>query len=138
MEEPLEQGRAAEPQFFLLIEKLTTLVAIYTLIGTYSIDGIALDFMAIRKIPLTERPYLLADNLEADVIDRSESPEDPSVSVALSTARTLVLADRALNDKVGVLVSLTGRSVDFEPRLQRHMSLSFVPTRNMKLRTSSA
>lgn len=64
--------------------------------------------MAIRKIPLTRRPYLLPDGLELDETDAAddvETPEDPAVEDALSTARALILKDRALNDKVRITLS---------------------------------
>lgn len=56
-----------------------------------------LDFMSIRKIPLTSRPYILKDGMTCDKVD---FPVDPSVAEYLSQIRAFALKDRALLDKV--------------------------------------
>lgn len=55
-----------------------------------------IDFMAVRKIPLKQRPALQFDGSSLPDHDA----EDSEVSRALSTIRLVVLKDRALHDKV--------------------------------------
>ncbi|KDR83717.1 hypothetical protein GALMADRAFT_86191 [Galerina marginata CBS 339.88] len=55
------------------------------------------DFLSIRKIPITERPYLVTSGEESGHL--SFAPEDPEVSVFLGKIRKTILADRALHDQ---------------------------------------
>ncbi|KAL4254096.1 DEAD box helicase family protein [Abortiporus biennis] len=55
------------------------------------------DFMAVRKIPLKERPAFASDNKEE--ITSVDEAEDPQVEDALTKIRKLVLTDRGLYDK---------------------------------------
>ncbi|KAF9791195.1 DEAD-domain-containing protein [Thelephora terrestris] len=66
------------------------------------------DFLAVRKIPLKKRPYLMDNAAEpAEVwqtsseesIDTSEQPTDPAVHKMLTLIRKRVLSDRALHDQ---------------------------------------
>ena len=69
------------------------------------------DFMAVRKIPLRRRPYLIDDAAEstsADIqqasssegIGGSKKSLDPAVQKTLALIRKTVLSDRALHDRV--------------------------------------
>lgn len=71
--------------------------------------------MAVRKIPLKQRPYLLGNttgsNLEGaaapeETIGNSKKPPDPSVQKTLALVRKKVLSDRALYDKVNLAFQL--------------------------------
>ena len=70
--------------------------------------------MAVRKIPLKQRPYLMgnatgSNSQEAapeERIDNSNKPPDPSVQKTLTLVRKQVLSDRALHDKVGLVPRL--------------------------------
>ncbi|OCH95054.1 DEAD-domain-containing protein [Obba rivulosa] len=55
------------------------------------------DFMAVRKIPLKERPRFGGNDSEA--IHEDSGMEDPEVSPALTQIRKILLKDRALHDK---------------------------------------
>ncbi|EIM90127.1 DEAD-domain-containing protein [Stereum hirsutum FP-91666 SS1] len=55
------------------------------------------DFLAVRKIPLKQRPYLLDDNSAAPSND-DDRVEDEAVPAYLSKIRELLLSDRALHD----------------------------------------
>ena len=52
--------------------------------------------MAVRKIPLKERPAVRSNGPS----DQGHDDEDPEVPEVLSTIRSIVLKDRALHDKV--------------------------------------
>ena len=56
------------------------------------------EFMAVRKIPLKERPRFSGDDSSMS-IDNSNT-EDPEVNSVIETIREKVLTDRALHDKV--------------------------------------
>ena len=70
---------------------------------------IHLDLLAVRKIPLKERPYL-TDNATEPTEDWEASsggtssdsgkPTDPAVRKILTLIRKKVLSDRALHDQV--------------------------------------
>jgi ATP-dependent RNA helicase DDX55/SPB4 len=60
-----------------------------------------LDFMAIRKIPLKEQPYLTeTDFLDTLSSSSSGKVEDPCVTSFHQGIRRTLLIDRALHDKV--------------------------------------
>jgi hypothetical protein len=60
----------------------------------------ATDLMAVREIPLKERPYILSDGpSRAAEADGDEFPEDTAVSAYTARIRDMVRKDRALNDK---------------------------------------
>lgn len=56
------------------------------------------EFMAVRKIPMKERPRFSRDGTAVSADDMDA--EDPDVSRVLATIRQQVLTDRALYDKV--------------------------------------
>jgi ATP-dependent RNA helicase DDX55/SPB4 len=58
-----------------------------------------LDFMAVRKIPLKEQPYLYEDG-SSNALGLSDKAEDPTVVTFQSRIRKTLLTDRALHDKV--------------------------------------
>lgn len=60
---------------------------------------LALDFMTVRKIPIKEHPYLLADGTAATEEERVDS-EDAEVPSFLTRIRTTLLSDRAIHDLV--------------------------------------
>jgi len=71
--------------------------------------------MAVRKIPLKQRPYLLGNMtgsnpeeaaVPEETIDNSKKPPDPSVQKTLALVRKKVLSDRALHDKVSLVTRL--------------------------------
>lgn len=56
--------------------------------------------MAVRKIPLKQRPYLLEDSATARSNDDGDRVEDEAVAAYLSKVREKLLTDRALHDVV--------------------------------------
>jgi hypothetical protein len=70
------------------------------------------DFLAIRKIPISERPYFtgsgdqpmdLPPAGEAEDEDEPTRPDDAEVSVFLGRIRKTILTDRAIHDQVGCM-----------------------------------
>ena len=87
----------------------------------YPIMSVCSDLMAVRKIPLKQRPYLLGNMTGSnpkgaaapeEMIDNSKQPPDPSVQKTLALVRKKVLSDRALHDKVGLMPRLIISGVD--------------------------
>lgn len=65
-----------------------------------------IDFLAVRKIPLTERPFLMGDptshqEMKIDVAE-GERSEDSMVELTVTKIRAVVLQDRDNYDKVGI------------------------------------
>ena len=62
------------------------------------------EFMAVRKIPLKERPRFASDGepLSQDDMDTdvNDAEEDPEVRTVMEAMRKKALTDRALHDKV--------------------------------------
>ena len=56
------------------------------------------EFMAVRKIPLKERPRFSGDDSSTSL--GNSNTEDPEVNSVNQTIREKVLTDRALHDKV--------------------------------------
>ena len=56
------------------------------------------EFMAVRKIPLKERPRISGDDSSASM--GNSNTEDPEVNSVIEMIREKVLTDRALHDKV--------------------------------------
>ena len=63
-----------------------------------------LDFLAVRKIPLNEHPYI-TENQQQHQDDETRS-EDPNVTLFLNRVRAVLKTDRAIHDLV-VLLSFT-------------------------------
>lgn len=91
------------------------------------------DLMAVRKIPLKQRPYLLGNVIRSNTaevaapdesIDNSRNP-DPSVQETLALVRKKVLSDRALHDKV----SLVTHTAAYYLRCQWGLRVADVPSR---------
>ncbi|KAG2088496.1 DEAD-domain-containing protein [Suillus discolor] len=57
-----------------------------------------IDFLSVRKIPIRQHPYILADGSKAPDTD-CPSTEDGVVSTFMSQIRQTVMTDRALHDK---------------------------------------
>ncbi|KAH9857084.1 DEAD-domain-containing protein [Lenzites betulinus] len=55
------------------------------------------EFMAVRKIPIKERPRFAPDG--STILDDDTNANDAEVDTAMQTIRQKLLADRALNDK---------------------------------------
>lgn len=77
----------------------------------------SLDFLAVRKIPLKQRPYLMDNAADIDLEevrqtsseDRTSDPWrsiDPAVHKILTLIRKKVLSDRALHDQVSPLTDI--------------------------------
>lgn len=78
--------------------------------------------MSVRKIPLKQRPYLLGNTpgpnseeaaASEERIDNSKKPPDPSVQKTLALVRKKVLSDRALYDKVSLVLPFIVSSMDW-------------------------
>lgn len=78
------------------------------------------DFLAFRKIPLKQRPYLMDSATEPSSskgpsemnINNSSKPIDPAVYKILTLVRRKVLSDRALHDQVDCFVRIVVVMVD--------------------------
>ncbi len=62
------------------------------------------EFMAVRKIPMKERPRFSRDGTAVSADDMDT--DDPDISRVLASIRQQVLTDRALNDKVRPALAL--------------------------------
>ena len=82
-----------------------------------SVASICSDFMAVRKIPLKQRPYLTDDTTESgsaepwqtspgERINDSGNSPDPAAQKTLVLIREKVLSDRSLHDKVSFVVHI--------------------------------
>lgn len=77
------------------------------------------DFMAVRKIPLKQRPYLTesatesgsAEAWQASSKERINESSDPAVQKTLLLIRKKVLSDRALNDQVSLVIHIATNNV---------------------------
>lgn len=60
--------------------------------------------MAVRKIPIKERSYLLEHSLAPPILEEEEDkdtrPDDPTVTLYLEKIRKTLLSDRAIHDQV--------------------------------------
>lgn len=63
-----------------------------------SISPPSLDFLAVRKIPLKEHPYI-TENQQQHQEEETRS-EDPNVSLFLNKVRAVLKTDRAIHDLV--------------------------------------
>ena len=84
------------------------------------------DFLAVRKIPLKRRPYLMNNGTEPgsgevrqtsseESINTSSKPIDPAVKKIVTLIRAKVLSDRAIHDQVRsscVVVAMLGSYLD--------------------------
>lgn len=62
-----------------------------------------IDFLAVRKIPLTERPFLMdgsSSSREPNMDGEGERPEDFMVEQNTTKIRAVLLRDRDHHDKV--------------------------------------
>jgi len=73
--------------------------------------------MAVRQIPLKQRPYLMDDPTESSSTgvpqsssgegsNKSKESRDPAVQKSLMLIRKKVLSDRALHDQVRLVVNI--------------------------------
>jgi hypothetical protein len=95
----------------LLVGRETSYVGqlIFILLWNLRLIFLPSDFLAIRKIPISERPYFtgtgdqplslpLAGELEGE--DEPVRPDDAEVSAFLGRIRKTILTDRAIHDQV--------------------------------------
>jgi ATP-dependent RNA helicase DDX55/SPB4 len=68
------------------------------------------DFLAIRKIPISERPYFTGSGDQpmdlppaGEDEDEPTRPDDAEVSVFLGRIRKTILTDRAIHDQVSCM-----------------------------------
>jgi ATP-dependent RNA helicase DDX55/SPB4 len=112
-------GRA----WVLLLARETSYIGKYLIPPVCSAEySFTADFLAIRKIPVSERPCFpapgdqvmslappLKDDIEGE--EGPVRPDDPEVSVFLGRIRKTILTDRAIHDQVSILdITLTWRA----------------------------
>ena len=97
------------------------------------------DFMAVRKIPLKQRPYLTDSATESNSaevrqasseegINESRRPSDPAVQKILALIRKRVLSDRALHDQVGIAAHVATQNFQCGLGLEvTHIFCPFLP-----------
>lgn len=68
--------------------------------------------MAVRKIPLKERPAFACDGSAVLTTPEGEESEDTEVDTMLSVIRKKLLSDRALYDKVGNVLLAAYNDID--------------------------
>lgn len=85
-----------------------------SIISFLSAISICSDFMAVRKIPLKQRPYLTDSATESDSaaassegINEPKISLDPAVQKTLVLIRKKVLSDRALHDQVSIVAHIS-------------------------------
>jgi hypothetical protein len=67
--------------------------------GDFDLTAASIDFLSVRKIPIRQHPYILADGSKALETDYP-STEDDVVNTFMFQIRQTVMTDRALHDKV--------------------------------------